>query len=229
MYYKIAKVSDINEALNIEFAKINSPLKVAIDDESHPPFSYARIENKKRFSQVYVAAEEKIYLPDFWKEGVCLANGSISDITQLAEVIDFWLSNDVTAKQLSEKFSFVKLADKAIAFDEGVEIEYTWNFILNDSSTVELKDFVSLAVKDEILKWLFPFTSLNSLCFSRSTGYPYTNDIPIVIPVTKDIFEVRLHNNKLLGRGTAAEALIVVKQNLPANIGKAVKGTADDL
>jgi hypothetical protein len=230
MYFKIAKVGDINKALDIEFAKINSPLKAAIDHyEDAPPFTYARIENKTKFSQVYITAEGKIYLPDFWKDGVCLANGSISDITQLAKAIDFWLSNSITTKQLSEKFSFVKLTDKAIAFDEGIEIEYTWNFILNNPSMAELKDFVSLAIKDEILRWLFPFTSLNRLCFSRCTGYPYTNDTPIVVPVTAGIFEVRLYNNKLVGRGTAAEALAIVRQNLPSNIGKAVKGTADDL
>ena len=66
----------------------------------------------------YIAAEKKVYSPDFWKEGVCLAHAHTDDITTLATVVDFWLCNDITTKELAQKFVFVKPSDKASAFDE---------------------------------------------------------------------------------------------------------------
>lgn len=231
MYIKIAKVGDIDKDLNIEFEKINSPLRVM----SYPggrdlPFVCAIIENKTKSSEVSLAEGDRLYLPDFWKDGVCMATGSFTDITQLVTALDFWLRDDIVTKQLSERFPSITPTDHSSAFESGIEIEYGWQKVLNAKYTAELKSFISLAMEDSVLNQLFPYTSLNTLCFSRCTGYPYTNDTPAVEPVGKDIFRVRLMNGViLLDSGTAAEALVVVKQNIPLNVGRAVKGTAKDL
>lgn len=251
MYPELDKVGGLQNAIDIGFETLNSTLRVTQDSELDKiPLTYARIENGQKFSQVYIGAEEKIYLPDFWKEGVCLAHGQTTSISDLAEVLDFWLCNDISTKQLADKFSFVSLNDKAFAFDNNNEVEYTWNLILQDQNRQEINDFVKLAIKDNVLNKLFPFTSLYTLCFSRCTGYPYdTDNLPNVTPkrfenfapiqgkkngAEQDIkkletqFVVTKNKSEYLGEGNAEEALKIVKENLPENVRTARKGTADE-
>ena len=92
-----------------------------------------------------------------------------------------------------------------------------------------LKAFIELAVKDSDLIRLFPFMSHESLRFSRCTGYPYTTDMPIVVPIENGLFEIRTTRFHLLGTGTASEALIIVKAHMPRNMKPATKGTSEDL
>lgn len=251
MYRELEKVGGLQNAIDIEFEKLNSGLRVTRDsDLDKIPLTFALIKNGQKFSQVYIGAEEKLYLPDFWKEGVCLAHGQTGNISELGQVLDFWLCNDITTRELADKFSFVEPNDKAFAFDDNKEIEYTWNLILHDQSRTELNDFVKLAIKDDILNKLFPFTSLYTLCFSRCTGYPYdTDNLPNVTPkqfenfapvkgeksiATQDrnkvetYFVVTNNKNEYLGEGNAEETLRIVKANLPDNLQPARKGTADD-
>lgn len=251
MYPELEKVGGLHNAIDIEFEKLNSTLRVSQDSEfSKMPLTYARIENGQKFSQIYIGAEEKIYLPDFWKEGVCLAHGQAKNISDLAQSLDFWLCNDITTKQLADKFSFVSQSDKAFAFDNNNEVEYTWNSILQDQNRAEINDFVKLAIKDNVLNKLFPFTSLYTLCFSRCTGYPYdTDNLPNVTPKlfenfapiqgnksskVQDInkletqFVVTKNKSEYLGEGNTEEALKIVKANLPDNVQPARKGTADE-
>ena len=251
MYPELDKVGGLQNAINIEFEKLNSTLRVSQEKELDKiPLTYARVENGQKFSQVYIGAEEKLYLPDFWKEGVCLAHGHADNISDLGQVLDFWLCNNITTRELADKFSFVVPNDKAFAFEENKEVEYTWKLILQDKYKEELNDFVKLAIKDEILNKLFPFTSLYTLCFSRCTGYPYdTDDLPNVTPKQfenfapiqgeKSIeeqdkhklearFVVTKNKSQYLGEGNAEEALRIVKVNLPDNLQPARKGTADE-
>ena len=251
MYPELEKVGGLQNAIDIEFEKLNSDLRVTKDTNLEKlPFTYARIEKGQKFSQVYIGSEEKIYLPDFWKEGVCLAHGKTKNIAELGQALDFWLCNNITTKELANKFSFVIPNHKATAFDENKEVEYTWNCILQDKSRAEIHDFVTLAIKDEVLSKLFPFTSLYTLCFSRCTGYPYdTNDLPNVTPklfenfastiiektsthqdteISEVQFVVTKNRGEYIGVGNAEVALQIVKANLPDNVKPARKGTADD-
>ena len=235
MYPELDAAGGLNNALNAEFIKLLSSLRT-LDNSSLDtrPFSYSRVEKGKKLSQVYLAAHEKLYLPDFWRAGVCLAHGKTTSLGELAKALDFWLCHDPTTKELAEAFAFVPPTEKASVFDEGNEVEYTWVRIQNDHARSELKAFVDLAIKDEVLSRLFPFTSLFTLCFSRCTGYPYTYDTPTVTPIGKSAFgqrkyEVRMLENQVVGRGSARKALALVKAHLPLGIKPAVKGTAEDL
>jgi len=251
MYPELKKAGGLQKAIDIEFEKLNSTLRVTQDSELDKiPLTYVRIENGQKFSQVYIGAEERIYLPDFWREGVCLAHGQTTNISDLGQVLDFWLCNDISTKQLADKFSFVSQSDNAFAFDNNKEVEYTWNLILQDQNRQEINDFIKIAIKDNVLNKLFPFTSLYTLCFSRCTGYPYdTDNLPNVTPKlfenfvpiqgkknnTKQDFKkletqfvVTKNKSEYLGEGNAEEALKIVKENLPDNVQPARKGTADE-
>lgn len=225
LYPEIDAAGSLGNALNQAFEKMGSTLRVSVGEKMS--VYYARIEHGPKFSQVYVAEAEKCFLPDFWRDGVMLGQGKTDHIDLLAECLNFWLSSNGNTRDLAEKFSFVKPSPKAVAFDEGNEVAYTWNRILHDPSDNALKGFVALAIQDKTLSALFPFTSLNTLCFSRCTGYPYTNDTPTVCPVAIDQYLVQDHNGAIIGTGTASEALKMVLENLPDNIGPAVKGTSE--
>ena len=231
LYPEIESAGGLIFALNFAFDKIDSELRVANDnDPNFFPGVYARIEKDNKFSQIYIAVEKKLYLPDFWRDGVCLANGGIDDIEQLAECINYWVTTKANTKQLADKFSFVTPNEHAKVFDEGNEVEYKWQSLVKDPYNEELKSFVELAIKDKILSKLFPYTSLMTLCFSRCTGYPFTYDMPTVSPIIETgEYLVKNSNGDEIGSGSASEALKIVLNNLPKYIGPAVKGTSEDL
>jgi len=230
-YSEIEIAGGLISALNFAFKKMGSELRVSNeDDPNFFPGAFAQIEKNNKLSQIYIASEEKLYLPDFWRDGVCLANGGVNDIDLLVECIDYWLNSQESTKQLANKFSFVTPYKNAAVFDEGKEVEYAWKLILNSEYSKEIRSFVELAINDEILSKLYPFTSLMTLCFSRCTGYPYTGDTPTITPIFEtDRYLVRNSDGDEIGSGSASEALKMVLCNLPTDIGPAVKGTADDL
>lgn len=227
IYPEIECAGGLIFALNNAFNKIGSSLRVAND--SNPGFSpetYARIEKDNKFCQIYIAAEEKLYLPDFWRDGVCLGHGNTPNIDLLAQCIDFWLMTHASTKQLADKFTFVTPDIDATIYDEGREVEHKWRSILSDPTRKEIKTFVELAINDLILSKLFPYTSLLTLCFSRCTGYPFSYDTPTVTPVFEtDQYLVRASDGNEIGFGSANEALKMVLDNLPIDIQPAIKGT----
>ena len=108
LYPEIESAGGLIFALDNAFTKIGSTLRVSNNND--PKFlsrTYARIEKDKKFSQIYIAEEEKLYLPDFWRDGVCLGHGKTPNIELLAECIDFWLSTNASTKQLADTFAFV--------------------------------------------------------------------------------------------------------------------------
>ena len=229
MYPELDAVGGLSNALKAQFSQLGSCLSTSADSASP---TYARVERGTKFSQIYLAAEQPLYLPDFWRDGVCLAQGQADNVADLAQALDVWLCQDVSTRALAAAFSFVTPADKASAFDEGREVAFTWGRLHADVSRAELRAFVDLAIRDDVVSQLFPFTSLSTLCFSRCTGYPYTRDTPTVTPLGKRVFrgpqyEVRLPDNRIAGRGSAPEALALVKANLPGDIKPAIKGTAE--
>lgn len=253
-YPELKKAGGLANAINLEFEKLNSILRVAVDRYYDKiPVTYARVENANKFSQIYIAAEEKLYLPDFWRDGVCLAHGSTDNISQLAKVVDYWLTHNISTQKLSEYFSFVQPSGKAEAFDNNNEVEFTWNLLMAEDDSLGLKDFINLASKNEVLNKLFPFTSLYTLCFSKCTGYPFdTKDLPSVTLVeyahfvmSKDTAEyakigsndavpyskfyvVTKNKTQYIGEGNASKVLKIVLDNLPKDVEPARKGTAED-
>lgn len=253
IYSELVKAGGLKKAINAEFEKLHSVLRVVEDEQLDKlPFTFALIENEQKFSQVHIAAEQKLYLPDFWRDGVCLANGSTDNLSKLAAAIDYWLTQNVSTKEFAEKFNFVTASEKSRAFDENNEVEYMWNCLLKDNDSLGLEEFIKLAAENNKLNKLFPFTSLYTLCFSKCTGYPFdTTDLPNVTPIEYIHFSLqkntaeyaKIRNNSTLskskiyvvtnnktqyvGEGNATEALKLVCDNLPKDIGPAIKGIAD--
>ena len=86
------------------------------------------------------------------------------------------------------------------------------------------------AAKRPELRQLRPFTSLFTLCFSRTTGYPFTRDCPHAEPTGKDLYRVTSADGSVLLDGAdAVQAVDALVAALPPNCRPTIQGTAEDL
>jgi hypothetical protein len=231
LYPDLLSAGGLVNALRVALSELGSALKVSGLPETVNFVAYARVESGSRFSQVYIAAKERLFLFDFWSRGVMLAQGRTSNLTVTAEAINRWVGSSCTTAELASDFAFVEVEPKAAVFERGEEVEYQWQEYL---ATIgerfpELVAFVRAASRRQELRQLFPFTSLNRFCFSRCTGYPFTGDTPYVCPQLDGQYEVFSPNGRALGQGDAEVAVRLVIEHLPENCGPAVPGTAENL
>jgi hypothetical protein len=68
---------------------------------------------------------------------------------------------------------------------------------------------------------------MDNLCFSRTTGFPFTDDCPVGFPVDINRFRV-VGVGGVLGEGNEVHAADLLVANLPSGCVAARHGTADD-
>jgi hypothetical protein len=229
LYPDLIAFGGLANALQSALREIGSALNVSELDKGINFVVYASVESRSRFSQVYIAAEERLFLFDFWARGVMLAQGQTPHLAEMARAIDKWVASDCSTGDLAAAFRFVAVEPEAAAYERGEEVEERWRCYIREIRFPELVPFVAAASRRPELRQLFPYTSLNTFCFSRCTGYPFTRDTPFVQPVKEGQYEVVSASDVVLGRGNAEEAAELVVANLPSGCGPAVPGTADDL
>jgi hypothetical protein len=230
-YPDLDAAGGLASALQGALRSVGSPLTVTGLDPVVKFVVYARVEFGSRFSQVYIAAEERLFLFDCWNRGVCLAHGATPTLVDLARAIDRWVGSDCTTAELAAAFGFVTPEPRAAVYERGGEVGDRWQGYLAGIGErfPELAEFVAAAAWRPELRRLFPFTSLNTFCFSRCTGYPFTRDIPHVTPLPSGGYQVAGPDGRVLGRGNGEEAAELVVRHLPPGCGPAVAGTAEDL
>jgi hypothetical protein len=228
-YPDLVAAGGLAQALQAALREIGSPLTVSELDKGVRFVAYARVESGSRFSQVYIAAQERLFLFDFWARGVVLANGQTPHLVDMAQAINKWVGSDCRTTDLAAAFPFVTVKEEAAAYERGEEVEERWRLYIASIGYPELEAFVAAASQRPQLRQLFPYTSLNNFCFSRCTGYPFTSDTPCVRSVKRGQYEVVTRTGTVLGCGNAEEAADLVVANLPPGCGPAVPGTAEDL
>ena len=191
--------------------------------------TYARVERGNRFSQVYVAAEERLFLFDIWRDGVMYGNGRTSNIDEMTTAMNDWIANSKTVGEIGQ-LPCISLVETAHIYDIGGEVDHRWDSYLSNADPYlrELMPFIVLAAQQPSLRQLFPYTSHSTFCFSRCTGYPFSYDCPHVTPADGQ-FTVGQQAGKILGNGDPEFAVSLVLDNLPVQCGPAIRGTADDL
>lgn len=233
-YPDLIEKGGLVSALQSALIEADSTLKVKDSEISGFPV-YARVESNKRFSQIYIGSEQRMFISDFWQDGIALGNAHTDSLIELAKVLKEWLETTINLTELSKKFEFVKPDEKAKYFEAGREVEWQWqslhNYIQRDFPC--LVSFLNEASQNIILNQLFPFTSMNTFHFSRCTGFPFSKDCPIVIPIESKAennkYKIVDSKGKYIGEGNARDAVKLVIEHLPPNIGAAMRGTADDL
>lgn len=237
LYPDVEKAGGLGIAISKALADMGSSLVAerASDDQF---IVYARVEKGSRFSQIYIAGGQRLFLFDFWSEGVFFGNASCDNILDVVSAIHTWIVDIATIEKMSSLFTFFSPTENGKAYEAGVYVEHQWQGLLASwqerEKTFREPDLtptllIAAAMKRPELRQLFPFTSLTRLRFSRTTGFPFTQDCPIVEPQGAGIYRVYMQGSlELLGEGTIEEALDIVVKYLPSNCGPAVSGTADD-
>jgi hypothetical protein len=228
-YPDVAAAGGLAGAVAIALREIGSSLSA---DRAGVNFiSYARVEAGERFSQIYMAAGERLFLIDFWRKGVQLAEGSIDDLQMVATVIDAWVRRAPSTAELAERFRFVHASAGALAYEEGREVEQKWAayLALRTETIPGQRELFRAAWAEPRLRQLFPFTSMGVLCFSRCTGYPFVSDTPSIASIGGGRYRVYAADGRgVLGEGNVREAVEMAAAALPSGCGPAVAGTADD-
>jgi hypothetical protein len=270
LYPDVARAGSLDVAVSKSLADIGSNLVAStIPAEQFMP--YAHVEDSSRFSQVHIAGGQRLFLFDFWSDGVRFGSGSSSELSEVARAVHTWIADKPTLEKMSSLFAFFSPTEGGKAYEAGTYVEQQWKGLIESwkgmespfgirshkqlisflfsLSLIEKARFVKgyftyptqntkkysplplikAAMKRPELRQLFPYTSLTCLCFSRTTGYPFTKDCPVIEPRGNGKYAVYMPNSQeFLGEGTVEEALDIAVKNLPPDCGPAVSGTADD-
>lgn len=270
LYPDIIEAGSINAALSQNLANIGSHL-VADKSPVNKFMPYVSVEEGSRFSQTQLGVGQRLFLTDFWSQGVMFGSGSSDNLSDIARAIHAWIVEKPSIEKMTLLFKFFSPTKDGLAHEAGTYVELQWKGLLESwrvsenpfkiRSRKQLSSFlfsrtlqeklrlmngyftyllhsnkkyspipvIKAAMKRPELRRLFPYTSLTRLCFSRTTGYPFTHDCPVIEPQGNGRYSVYMPNSQeIIGEGTADQAVEMVVKNLPPNCGPAVNGTADD-
>jgi hypothetical protein len=237
LYPELDEAGGLPEALRRELARLPGNL---MPDGLDEPF-IARVQRGRRSSQVMIAAKVRNFHADFWDRGVQYGTGWVSTLSELAQAIVAFQVDMMGVDALARAFTWVDILDAARAHEReaGPFVEQAWQALRQRLAGTEpprmrrLLPLVDACMQRPALRQLLPFTSLDRLCFSRTTGYPFTVDCPHAFPVDGDRFRVACSGGSdqdaALGEGPAEVAALLLEQCLPANCGPAIHGTADNV
>lgn len=249
-YPDIQAAGGLAPALDAEFAALG----VTLDVHGFGAGGWAGVKANNRSCQVCIGTQEKIIMPDFWADGVLMGNLQTTDLHICAEATAAWLHDGVSLATLNDRFAIFRATDGAEAFESGRGVDFAWSkmdgWVARDLP--RLTPLVEAAKHRPQLRQLLPFTSHESLHFSRSTGYLYTNDVAHAIPIgegqyralgpgykvekkiirteaTGNDFHYDHYDYDILGEGDADHVIDLILSALPPNCGPAITGTAEDM
>jgi hypothetical protein len=150
-----------------------------------------------------------------------------------------------TLKQLQSLFPWFQPLEGALLHerDPALYVEMKWQQYESaepDHVPCNLQPLICEAGRFAVLRRLLPFTSLNRLCLSRTTGYPFAcSGCPHAYPVGENRYRViapspaaanaRHEAGGIVGEGNASEAAALLAAVVGENCGAAIDGTEEDL
>ena len=241
LYPDVATAGNLANALDQALTDVGSPLQAQATDMINF-IPYALTARGSRSCQLYIASPERLFIFDFWTKGVAYGKGASSSLSDVAQAMHFWIVEEPDIARMKDRFSFFIPDEGAIAHEAGHAVEYQWEKLRQRWSVSDAMSplpMIEAAMKQPALRQLFPFTSLYTLRFSRTTGYPFTHDCPFAAPIGNGRFRVYRGSppmsygdpdqmKELIGEGNAEEAVAMLVAHLPPNCGAAVDGTADE-
>ncbi len=195
----IVQAGGLASALQNVLDQLGASLRVG--ELGEPRFiAYANVRSGQRSSQVMLAAEERAFSVDFWNQGVVYGHGGVGDLRQAALAIVRFQEGLASVEMMAAEFPWFERSRSVEIHERGPEpfVTDAWQGLVEWLGTSEpvgspmrrlLPLFIEAARRPD-LRQLLPFTSMDTLCFSRTTGYPYTADCPTAQPVAEDRFRV---------------------------------------
>jgi hypothetical protein len=220
LYPDIAGAGSLQNALQAAFDRAGH--RLAALPERAPGWRYvgARIENPHRNTNIVMGARERAFVTEFWSAGICMAHGHTADLPAVASATHLWQTGS-RVRELNAAWPFVRFDALAEAHERGEAAKYTWQSYHDNPQQaphlVRLHTFIARAVREPRLCMLLPFTSMETLGFSRTAGYPHSGGYPWVKPVGEDCYLVMGPDGRELGTADAAGSLALVLAALPSN------------
>ncbi len=179
----------------------------------------ARIGDAHRHTNVVMGIRERAFTMDFWlSSGVRMAHGNTPALPMVAAATQAWQSG-VPVRDLNAAWPFVRFSELAEAHERGEAVEYTWQRHHDNPQQAphlaRLHTFIALAIQEPRLRALLPFTSMGTLSFSNTPGYPHTGDNPRVTPIGEDRYRITRPDGQDLGTADATGSLALVLADLP--------------
>src|SRR5262245_19138139 len=146
---------------------------------------FALVKGDGRQSQVMMAALHRSFSSDFSYRGVGHGHMWQSELTVIAAAISRFVEGRATIDEMVSAFPGFNASDAGRAHELGALVEFTWQGLLTNGSCYlpdAVVSLVRLASETPALRALLPFTSHDHLCFSRTTGFPYSTDCPWIVP-----------------------------------------------
>jgi hypothetical protein len=233
LYPDVAQIGGLSPALQRIFHELSVDLSLERIEGVDSPW-WAFIREGPRFSQVVTALNERKFNIDFWYQGFRYGSGWTPDLRDVARAAVAFHLEKASISEIGLRFVWLKPDQRATSHERGAEffVAKSWQDLesglgLDQPSLLPL--LIEAAKRPE-LRRLLPFTSLHFLCFSRTTGYPFSHDCPITFCREAGFFTVMASDQKtILGEGDAKRAANIIVANLPPNCGPAIHGTADTL
>lgn len=182
-----------------------------------------------------VALEHRSFTTDFWHRGVQYGHLWSASLDVVAGAIAQFAEARSAIDEMARTFPDFVPSDGAHAHEKGDFVEFAWNRLLEWSPTCMPDPTVALirlAHKIPALRRLRPYTSHLFLCFSRTIGFPFSGDCPMVMATGNGLCRVvtpRGTDEHLVFEGSPEDALRAVVANLPDGCAGAIDGTASDL
>lgn len=195
--------------------------------------SGARADSGTRTTSAHLGIQDRCFVMNFWGRGVLMAKGTTTSLNEAATATGVWQSG-ANLEDLRSACPFVHYGPLAAAHERGTAVEAMWTIYRRTAAAHVDHDLIEAAYAQPQLRVLFPFHSHRSLHFSRCTGFPYTHDVPAIIPVAGK-YCVKWKSRSPHGPADIGEAynprdaVALVVAHLPPRAVEAVVGTADDL
>ncbi len=235
LYPELRSVGGLGPALQEVLRQLGSDLTVR---ESSDLFLYASVNHAESHSQVAVAAQQRSFLVDFWHQGVKYVTFRLQTLWKWAVPSVLSILKGSHIRVMAARFQGFEATADGIVHEKGNAAEFVskqWDklerWLTNEPESSIMRPVLPLLIEAKqrhTLRQLLPFTSMNALHFSRTTGFPYTSDCPHAYPLDVGHFcACSADKRAILGEGDVARVVDLVVANLPQSCGPAVHGTAE--
>lgn len=190
--------------------------------------AYANASGCNGSVHVALLRGERTFRTEIRRAGITIGLIDCTTIEEVAEIYAIWLTSPLDSKDARKIWPNANIREDADLYEIADPVDRAWNTILFlNGGTSE--PFLRECAKIPVLRGLMPFSSMDWLCFSRCTDYPFTEDCPVSFPMSDGRYQITLPDqSKTTVRG-AAEAADFVARNLPPGTTRAVEGDADEL
>lgn len=209
LYPDIAHASSLRLAVQFEFDRAGYGLDVLLPSAPGWRDVGAVVRNDDRSVNVDMGSQKRVFIMQFWAQGLQLASGKTSELAAVAEPIHIWLSG-ARVRDLNAACPFVNFSPWSEACERGEGIEYTWQqYLANEGQAPQLTalhSFLAAAMSQPRLRALCPFTSMGTLGFRPTVHYTHSVG-PWVRPLGDDRYLVRGPGRHEVGVGDAAHSV----------------------